>query len=78
MLGYIELVTLRPAEIKPEDVAELRKLGWTAEAVYDAVTICGLFSFYNRWIDATGVHDMSPEEYGQSGKRLATQGYIKK
>jgi hypothetical protein len=34
-----------------------------------------LFQFYNTWIDATGVSDMSPAGYEMSGKRLAEKGY---
>ena len=42
----------------PEDIDQLRKVGWTDEAIYDAITVCALFNFYNVWIDATGVSDM--------------------
>ena len=61
--------------IGPADVQALEAAGWTQEAVYDAVTVCALFNFYNVWIDATGVQDMSPEAYAASGARLATGGY---
>jgi hypothetical protein len=36
----------------------LHAAGWTDEAIYCAITVCALFNFYNRWIDATGVHAM--------------------
>ena len=49
--------------------------GWTEDALYDAITVCALFNFYNTWIDATGVADMPPELYAMSGERLATRGY---
>ena len=35
------------------DVARVRDAGWTDEAIYDAITVCALFQFYNTWIDAT-------------------------
>jgi len=38
--------------------------------------VCGLFNFYNRWIDATGVEAMSKQDHAASGKRLAARGYI--
>ena len=57
------------------DLDTARAAGWTDEALYFAITVCALFNFYNRWIDATGVHDMPAEAYEMSGKRLATQGY---
>jgi hypothetical protein len=58
-----------------EDVDEVRAAGWSDSALYDAITVCSLFNFYNKWIDATGVSDMPAVGYTMSGKRLATQGY---
>jgi hypothetical protein len=31
----------------------------------------------NKWIDATGVADMTPAAYAASGERLATLGYAR-
>jgi len=49
--------------------------GWSDEAIYDAVSVCALFNFYNRWCDGSGVQPMQPEQYAASGKRLAAFGY---
>lgn len=57
------------------DVDRVRGAGWSDEALYDAITVCSLFQFYNNWIDATGVGDMPAMAYEMSGHRLATQGY---
>lgn len=57
------------------DVDEVRQAGWSDSGLYDAITVCALFNFYNKWIDATGVSDMPAIGYQMSGKRLATQGY---
>jgi hypothetical protein len=35
-----------------------------------------LFNFYNKWIDATGVSDMTASAYAVSGERLSTFGYL--
>ena len=43
----------------------MHRAGWTDEAVYDAINVCGLFNFYNRWIDATGVCEMPEEAHRQ-------------
>ncbi len=59
------------------DVDCARAAGLTDEALYDAITVCALFQFYNNWIDATGVSDMPAMAYEMSGKRLATQGYAR-
>jgi uncharacterized peroxidase-related enzyme len=75
LFAYLEKVTLEPATVSDADVEGLRQAGWSDEAIYDAVMVCGLFSFYNRWIDATGVHDMTKKDYEASGQRLAARGY---
>ncbi len=61
--------------IDQDDVDRARKAGWSDEALYDAITVCSLFQFYNNWVDATGVGDMPAMAYEMSGHRLATQGY---
>jgi hypothetical protein len=53
----------------------LHRAGWTDEAIYDAINVCALFNFYNRWIDAAGVCEMTEEGHLQSAKRLAERGY---
>jgi hypothetical protein len=64
--------------IGPEDMQPLYEQGWTDEAIYYAISVCALFNFYNRWIDATGVHAMSEEAHRQFGARTAQHGYIRK
>ena len=58
------------------DVDEAKAAGWSDEALYDALTVCALFNFYNKWIDSTGVSDMPAAAYALSGQRLATVGYV--
>lgn len=76
LLGYIEKVNGDCAAVTQEDIHRLHSAGWTDEAIYDAVMVCGLFNFYNRWIDATGVHGMRDVDYRASGKRLKERGYL--
>ena len=52
--------------------------GWDDECIYYAITVCALFNFSNRWIDATGVHEMPPERHREGGKRSAQYGYVRK
>ena len=56
----------------------LTAAGWSQEAIYDAITVCALFKFYNAWIDATGVHDLPAGAYEMSGRRMAAEGYIRR
>ena len=76
LLAYVEKVNCNCAAVEQADIDRLHHAGWTDEAIYDAVMVCGLFNFLNRWIDATGVEAMSKQDHALSGKRLATRGYI--
>jgi alkylhydroperoxidase family enzyme len=76
LFAFVEKVNHRSFEITSADAERVRRAGWTDEAIFDAITVCGLFNFYNRWIDATGVHDMTAKDYEASGKRLAQFGYV--
>jgi alkylhydroperoxidase family enzyme len=76
LFTFIEKANRASNTMGPEDVRTAVAAGWTEEALYDAITVCALFNFYNTWIDATGVADMPPELYDMSGQRLATRGYV--
>jgi alkylhydroperoxidase family enzyme len=76
LFAFIEKVNRDSSRIREEDVAEVKAAGWSEEALYDAISVCALFNFYNTWIDATGVGDMPAAAYAASGERLATFGYV--
>jgi alkylhydroperoxidase family enzyme len=72
---FIEKVNARASQIRQADIDELKTFGWTDEAIYDAITVCALFNFYNRWNDGAGTEDMPPFAYEMTGKRIAEHGY---
>ena len=74
---FIEKVNRASNEIRREDVEAVRAVGWSDEALYDAITVCAFFNFYNVWVDATGVHEMTADAHQMSGHRLATEGYAR-
>jgi hypothetical protein len=76
LFTFLEKMNRESTRITMADHDALRAVGWTDEAIYDAITVCALFNFYNKWIDATGVSDMPPEAYAMSGERLGTRGYL--
>lgn len=76
LFAFIEKMNGESSRLLKEDLEEVKAAGWTEEALYDAVTVCALFNFYNKWIDATGVSDMTAAAYAVSGERLATSGYV--
>jgi hypothetical protein len=50
-------------------------LGWTEEAIYDALTVTSVFKFYNTWNNGSGVQNMTTSDYLHSGHRLISMGY---
>jgi alkylhydroperoxidase family enzyme len=77
LFRFVYKVNRDSPRITAEDMAPLRALGWDDEALYRAITVCALFNFYNRWIDASGVHALSDEAHRQGGKRTAEHGYVR-
>lgn len=78
MFRFIDKVNQDSFNITAEDMVPLHELGWTDEAIYYAISVCSLFNFYNRWIDATGVHALSDEAHSAGGQRSANTGYVRK
>ena len=75
LFQFVEKVNGDSARIGPEDITALHEAGWDDEAAYFAITVCALFNFYNRWIDASGVHALSDEAHREGGVRIAKHGY---
>lgn len=76
LFSFVEKMNRDSSRLGKEDVDEVKAAGWSEEAIYDAITVCALFNFYNKWIDATGVSDMAADEYAASAERLASLGYV--
>ena len=77
LFAFIDQVNHRSTSITGDDTARLRAIGWTDEELYYAITVCALFNYYNRWIDATGVHRLSDDAHRAGGKRSAKGGYVR-
>jgi alkylhydroperoxidase family enzyme len=77
LYAFVKKVNADSVSTNEAGIETLHKAGWADEAIYDAITVCALFNFYNVWIDATGVSDMPVIGYEMSGRRLATEGYAR-
>ena len=75
LFAFIERMNAESNTMQQGDTDAMIAAGWSEEAVYDAITVCALFNFYNKWIDATGVSDMPAAAYAMSGERMAAHGY---
>ena len=77
LFRFVDKVNHDSPRITAADMVPLRELGWTDEAIYFAITVCALFNFYNRWIDASGVHALSDTAHEEGGKRSAKHGSVR-
>ena len=77
LFRFVDRVNQASPTIGDTDFKAVRAAGWTDEELYFAITVCALFNFYNRWIDATGVHALSDEAHRAGGKRSAQSGYVR-
>ena len=75
LFAFIEKMNRESSKLEQRDLDDAKSAGWSEEALYDAITVCALFNFYNKWIDATGVSDMPADAYAASGERMADHGY---
>jgi uncharacterized peroxidase-related enzyme len=78
LFRLVEQVNSASTTMTASDLDAVRQAGWTDEALYFAITVCALFNFYNRWVDASGVHALSDEAHRQGGKRSALHGYVRR
>ena len=78
LMHFLDKVNHESPNITAEDIAPLHAAGWNDEQIWYAITVCALFNFYNRWIDASGVHALSEEAHREGAKRMAAMGYVRK
>jgi len=78
LFRFVDRVNSSSQSITPRDIETLHTAGWDDDAIYYAITVCALFNFYNRWVDASGVHALSDEAHRQGGIRSAAAGYVRK
>ena len=75
LFRFVDRVNADSPRLTRADLDAVRAAGWTDEELYFAITVCALFNFYNRWIDASGVHALSDETHRAGGQRSAKSGY---
>jgi len=75
-LGFLEKLTLKPAEVGPADVAPLRAAGVSDAAIEDAIHACVLFNVYDRMADSLQFHQPDAGGYAASARSLMKRGYL--
>jgi hypothetical protein len=75
LMRFVRKVNHESYTSSASDIDALHEVGYTDEQIYYAITVCALFNFYNRWIDASGVHPMSDYAHAIGARRSAVYGY---
>jgi uncharacterized peroxidase-related enzyme len=55
LLGYVRALNTLPSKIVQADIDAVLAAGWSEDALFEAVQICGLFNMMNRIIEGSGV-----------------------
>ncbi len=75
LFRYIGKLAEHPERVVDSDIGKLKEVGWSEEAIYDALTVASVFKFYNTWNNGSGVQKMNTSDYLYSGRVLNTLGY---
>jgi uncharacterized peroxidase-related enzyme len=55
LLAYVGKLTQTPARMTEADAQRVYAAGWSEEALFDAIQVCGLFNLMNRMLDGAGI-----------------------
>jgi uncharacterized peroxidase-related enzyme len=71
----LEVLTLRPADMRPEQVESAYAVGVSEQGVRDVIHICAIFSIINRVADAVDFAELDADAYRQNAGYLLKRGY---
>jgi len=74
-LGFLEKMTLHPADLSAEDARTVLRAGVTSEALTDAIAVASAFNIVTRYADALDFAIPSPSEFDRAGDMLLKRGY---
>ena len=75
-LALLETFTLRPDELRADDVRAVLATGVTREAIRDAFYVAFLFNTYDRLADTLGWELPDERYYPKAGRFLLKKGYL--
>jgi alkylhydroperoxidase family enzyme len=74
-LGFLEKLTLEPAEVTHADAEAVRAAGVSEDALIDAIHVCALFSMIVRLADSLGWDVPSFEAFSERADAMLASGY---
>lgn len=69
VFAFIKKLTLTPSQMTQEDADQVYAAGWDERALHDAIEVCALFNFMNRYVEGHGLLAY-PEQFLMEGKML--------
>ena len=70
LLDYVRQLNILPSRITQASIDAVLDAGWSEDALFEAVQICGLFNMMNRIIEGAGVSfDYAKADGGHPAKR---------
>jgi hypothetical protein len=74
VLAYLRKLTLTPTQMTQQDADAVFAAGWDQRALYDAIQICCLYNFMNRFVEGLGLTPI-PDQFEMEGKMIRGGGY---
>jgi alkylhydroperoxidase family enzyme len=74
-LGFVEKLTLRPADLTHDDAEAVRAAGVSDDALVDAIHVCAFFSMIVRLADSLGWDVPTFDEFAARADGMLASGY---
>jgi uncharacterized peroxidase-related enzyme len=74
-LAFLEVMTLRPRDLKAEHAKAALSAGVSPEALTDAIAVGTLFNIITRYVDALDFAMPTPQEFERAANMLLKRGY---
>lgn len=74
VFAYLRKLTLTPIQMTQADADAVFAAGWSEQALYDAVQVCCLYNFMNRFVEGLGLTPV-PEQFDGEGQMIKDGGY---
>ena len=74
VLAYVRKLTLTPSRMTQGDAEAVFAAGWDDKALHDAVSVCALFNFMNRFVEGLGIK-AGTDYFKEAAVRLRDEGY---
>lgn len=74
ILDYVRKLTLAPTTMTQADADAVYAAGWSERALYDAIQICCLYNFMNRFVEGIGLTPI-PDQFEMEGRMIKEGSY---